>query len=197
MPATEVASDNDFTRVVALNEATKELLRRSFEVNLLALDAMVQSKRGGGTLRGFDEVSAQMRMWTRDLHEKLERLATATGSVVSHMSEATKEAHLLRILEAAARESGDAQIRASQRALESRHAAITASARADWRKTRDVLDDLDQLGMMACVLARSAMIEATSAGPELREQLDHVSREFYLNSEAVVDILKAALKRTG
>jgi len=44
----------DFERVISLNEAAKELIARSFRVNLLALDAMVQSKRGGSSLRGFE-----------------------------------------------------------------------------------------------------------------------------------------------
>ena len=72
----------NFNRVAGLNEAAKELVARSYQVNLLALDAMVQSKRGGSSLRGFDEVSSQMRRWSRDLHVELERLAALSRRVV-------------------------------------------------------------------------------------------------------------------
>jgi hypothetical protein len=183
-----------FGRVVALNEACKQLLARSFQVNLLALDAMVQSKRGGGRVRGFDEVSSQMRMWSRDLHAKLEQLGELSAEVVQRTSLLTKEAHVLRLIGEAVRSSGHP---GAQRALDECRDARDASSHAlaiDWRKIMELLSDLDQLGMMACVLSRSAMIEACGAGPELRTQLDHVSREFYANALSVVEILAAALK---
>lgn len=184
----------DFNRVAALNEAAKELISRSYQVNLLALDAMVQSKRGGSSLRGFDEVSSQMRRWSRDLHAELERLAALSRLVVSEVSMTSKEGHLLRLLHRA--------VDASSNATATRTFGERRSTQLDrqqtlvrlWRKVLDALGDLDQLGMMAVVLSRSAMIEASGGAPEERAQLGHVSREFYRNSEAVVNVLKSAIK---
>jgi phenylacetate-coenzyme A ligase PaaK-like adenylate-forming protein len=56
------------------------------------------------------------------------------------------------------------------------------------------LSDLDQLGLMAMVLSRSAMIEASSGTSEQRAQLGRVSQEFYQNSEFVISLLRSALK---
>ena len=81
---------SELRRVVELNEAAKALLRQSFEINLRALDAIVQSKRGGGALRGFDEVSSQIRLWSRDLQEKVESLWALGRSAV------TSASHLLQ-----------------------------------------------------------------------------------------------------
>lgn len=184
----------NFKRVAALNEAAKELIARSYQVNLLALDAMVQSKRGGSSLRGFDEVSSQMRRWSRDLHAELERLAALSRQVVAEVSTASKEGHLLRLLERAALSSSHEAARktlAQRQAIQQDRNQILVRL---WRKVVDALGDLDQLGMMAVVLSRSAMIEASSGGAEQRAQLGHVSQEFYRNSETVVNVLKTVLK---
>ena len=107
---------------------------------------------------------------------------------------ASKEQHLLRLLQRAADSSSNpvatltfAERRATQ--LDREQALVQL-----WRKVVAVLGDLDQLGMMAVVLSRSAMIEASSGAAEQRAQLGHVSQEFYRNSEAVVNVLKTALK---
>ena len=68
------ASAGELGQVVSLNEASKSLLTRSFEINLRSLNAIVQSKRSGGRLRGFDDVSSQIRTWSRELHQQLEEL---------------------------------------------------------------------------------------------------------------------------
>jgi hypothetical protein len=184
----------NFKRVAALNEAAKELIARSYQVNLLALDAMVQSKRGGSSLRGFDEVSSQMRRWSRDLHADLERLAALSRQVVAEVSTASKEGHLLRLLERAALSSSHETARETLVQRQAIQQDRSQTLVRLWRKVVDVLGDLDQLGMMAVVLSRSAMIEASSGGAEQRAQLGHVSQEFYRNSEIVVNVLKTVLK---
>jgi hypothetical protein len=196
VPSTETLAASDeqynFDRVAALNEAAKQLITRSYLVNLLALDAMVQSKRGGSGLRGFDEVSSQMRRWSRDLHTELEGLAALSREVLVEVSCTTKERHLLRLLQrAAAAGSGAAEISARR---EAELAEREGRLRRLWRKVGDALGDLDQLGMMAVVLSRSAMIEASGGDPEQRAQLGNVSQEFYRNSEVVMTVLKTALK---
>lgn len=185
---------SDLARVAALNEACKVLLERSFHVNLRALDAIVQSKRAGAALRGFDEVAGQMRTWSRDLHKDLERLVDCSRRVVVSTSMAAKSEHSLRLLSDAAR------ITANARAITVRDQRVQALAELDhhivrlWREARDLLHDLDQLGMMAAVLSRSAMIEAASGSDEQRGQLGEVAREFYSNAQAVLETLQVALK---
>ncbi|HTQ03281.1 MAG TPA: hypothetical protein VMI54_05470 [Polyangiaceae bacterium] len=183
-----------FERVVALSEASKALLARSFKVNLLALDAMVQSKRGGGNLRGFDEVSSQMRLWSRDLHRDLQQLEARTRNLVARTSLVRKEKHTIDLLRAAALASRNSALLAAYEARGERHEALERELAGDWRAVREMLGDLDQLGLMAIVLSRSAMIEASSGSQAQREQLSSVSREFYRNSEAVTETIKTVLK---
>jgi hypothetical protein len=114
--------------------------------------------------------------------------------VVAGTSRASKEARMTRLLERAAVMSQYA----AARAVYEQHAHEQQERERDldskWRAVRVVLSDLNMLGLMAVVLSRSAMIEASSGSAELREQLTHVSREFYDNSEAVVGVIKALTK---
>jgi len=180
--------------VTSLNEAAKELISRSFQVNLLALDAMVQSKRGGSSLRGFDEVSSQMRSWSRDLHKELEHLRQLSRDVVVDVSTASKEGHLLRLLARAAASAGNELATQTVTARRADESEREEQLKRRWREVLDAVGDLDQLGMMAVVLSRSAMIEASSGSAEQRAQLNDVSQQFYSNSEAVVNVLKGLLK---
>jgi hypothetical protein len=184
----------DLARVAALNEACKVLLERSFHVNLRALDAIVQSKRAGAALRGFDEVAGQMRTWSRDLHHELERLVECSRRVVVSTSLAAKNEQSLRLLSDAARLSSNAgAVRVRDERIEEL-ASLDRNILRLWREARDLLHDLDQLGMMAAVLSRSAMIEAASGSDEQRGQLGEVAREFYSNAQAVLETLQDAVK---
>lgn len=178
-----------FARVMLLNASAKELIARSLRVNLLALDAMVQSKRGGTSLKGFDEVSSQMRSWSRDLHRDLERLGALSRRVLLQASVDCKERHLLRLLGRAAAESPRLAADVYRRREAEQHERDGELQRT-WRQIADAVSDLNQLGLMAVVLARSAMIEASSGSPEQRAQLSDVTREFCRNSEAVASVLK-------
>lgn len=184
----------DFERVGELNEAAKELIARSFRVNLLALDAMVQSKRGGSSLRGFDEVSSQMRTWSKDLHVELEQLSRLSRAAVEQASQSSKQAHLLRLIERAAAASNDALATQALDAGCQAQLERSADLRRTWRQVKDTVGSLDSLGMMAVVLSRSAMIEASCGTAEQRAQLNDVSEQFCRNSEAVVTVLKNLLK---
>jgi len=179
-----------FAHVVALNEAGKLLTARSFRVNLIALDAMVQSKRVGDTLRGFDEVSSQMRTWSQELQAMVERLNILSRQVVTEVSHSAKQSHTLRLLRLAAANDGRATLREALVVREADRDAQRRMLKKLWRQVNDCVDELSQLGMMAMVLSRAAMIEAASAPVLQLEQLAGVSREFARNSEGVVSELK-------
>jgi hypothetical protein len=191
----DATGNRGFDRVVALNEAAKGLLALSYQVNLLAIDAMLQSKRGGGDLRGFDEVSSQMRSWSRDLHERLERLSGHCSEVVGRTSLYCKQAHILQLLEAAARQSTGESLQAACGQRGDEQQALAAEVDRDWRRVRAQLDDLNQLGTMAVVLSRSAMIEASTGTAEQRLLLTQVSQEFSRHSNVAVQTIRDILKQ--
>jgi len=195
-----MASDINTTqlrRVVELNEAAKALFRQSFGINLRALDAIVQRKRGGGALRGLDEVSSQIRLWSRELHQKVECLWALGRSAVASASHLLQTRRVESFLERAVAGRGDTW---ASRSVEQSRAIVAghlAELKTAWRRILDAIDDLNQLGLMACVLSRSALIEASTASDDEREKLVSVSRDFYKKSEEVVGIVQALAKSLG
>ncbi len=180
----------DFEQVVSLNEAAKRLLRRSFEINLHALNAIVQSKQSGDRLRGFNEAASQIRAWSGELHTQLERLGSLVREAVVQASRFVKRKHTAGLLLSAVRRSGKQHGTAVVAGCEASLSAHRSELRALWRRIVDAVDDLNQLGLMACVLSRSAIIEATAAEPEQRAQLEEVTKDFYAKSEEVVVIVR-------
>jgi hypothetical protein len=186
-----------FRRVVALNEGAKLVLRRGFEVNLRALDATVQSRQQAGALRGFDEVASQIRGWSRELCAQIETLSALSRQAVELTSEFVKSTRQARLVRAATQSSSDESLRKVMSEVEERVQSSDSRIREQWRKIRAELGDLNQLGMMATVLARGAMLESVyAAAPEQRERLMQVSKEFYENAEGVSDTLRALLRDT-
>jgi len=113
---------------------------------------------------------------------------------VVDVSTASKEGHLLRLLARAAASAGNELATQTVTARRADESEREEQLKRRWREVLDALGDLDQLGMMAVVLSRSAMIEASSGSAEQRAQLNDVSQQFYSNSEAVVNVLKGLLK---
>jgi hypothetical protein len=183
-----------FAHVARLNEGRKTLTATSLRVNLLALDAMVQSRRAGGSLRGFDEVSSQMRTWTLELVGGLEELGRLNRDVLVLLSLVQKEQRSLDLLEAAAARGTSAAMEAALERQRAAQEARSEELRRAWRKLVNGLEDLDLLGMMASVLSRAAMIEAASGNADQRQQLGAVSEEFHHNADEVMRLLKELLR---
>jgi hypothetical protein len=174
-----------FQGVTLLNETSKELSRRSRQVNALALDAIVQSRRAGSGLRGFAEASTQMRGWTQELGSALAGLGELCGAVVVSTSVLHKEARLLAMLRETTTSVDSPRLRSAYEQHLARRAERTRELAATWQRAIKLTAKVEELGFMGIALARAAMIEACAGGPELRAQLHDVSHEFYDNAKVV------------
>ncbi len=193
----ELSLKEQFEVVIVLNEGAKAVLDRAFHVNLRAMDALVRSRRDGSALRGFAEVSSQMRHWSRDLYGELERLSLLTRDTVEGVSRLAKHGRRVRILqEALAQSSGAYGVEKALSGLVQRRDAEQQALRNKWGKVQLALEDLNQLALMACVLSRSAMIEASAGSRDQRARLGQVSREFSEDGEEVTRVIKMLLKHS-
>lgn len=189
------ARATDLARIVATHEYAKCVLMLSHQVNLHALDAMVRSLRGGSGLRGFAEVSAQMRNWTRELHASVTTLTTLSAEQVQLFSAFVKQRRLATLLAAA--DGGEdckhvLRPTLTQVALELEASALELARLR--RRVRNTLEELVQLGLMARVLSTAAMIESTTAGDgDQRRELTLVSKGFAERSEQVAELIRNML----
>lgn len=184
----------ELRHLVALNEGAKVVFARSHGVNLLAVDAIVRSRLAGGAVRGFAEVSTQMRAWSADLHLRMQALQESTVDIIATVSRRAKHARAARLLTAAAAHpSAAAALAAAGASTRARVDADDDSLRRGRRNVVAKLDELSRLGMMACVLSRAAKIEAVHAGDDHRTQLSQVADEFAASAEEVVGTVRSLL----
>ena len=185
----------DLARIVASHEFAKSVLFHSHQVNLHALDAIVRGIQGGSTLRGFAEVSNQMRNWTRELHAAVSALTELSAQQVHLFSDFVKKRRLITLLTAA---DGGGDESAALRASVGRQAAELEAAALELkrlrRRVRNALEDLVQLGLMARVLSSAAMIESMAGDTEQRSELMHVSKGFAERSEQIADLIRLMLR---
>ena len=187
------ACETPLERVVAVHEGAKAILSDSHHVNLRALDAMVRSLRAGAELRGFAEVSTQMRQWSRELHAAVEQVTGFSAEQVSMVSAFEKHRRLIKLLTAASEEPAAKRLLSqalTQAKIETEQ--TDAALKKLKRSVRSSLEDLQQLGLMACVLSTSAQIEA-AAGGSSADDLALVSRDFAQRSEKVTENIRQML----
>lgn len=183
-------------RVVELNEGTKRILWVSHQVSLRALDAVVRSTRAGAALRGFVAVSSQMREWSRELHAAVRQVSGLSAAQVCNVSALLREERRLSLLELAtpSKQHGGTLLQATQRARALKASLELNIVRTSSDTTRS-LEELQQLGLMASVLSRAALIEATSGNAEERSDLSEVAREFATHAEEVTTIVQDMLSQ--
>lgn len=189
------AEHTELHRVVALNECAKIILDDSHQVNLRALDAIVRSMHAGAELRGFATVSQQMRVWSRELQIAVQHVTKLMAERVGLVSRLVKRRRLARLLVATAGSDSDAATALAQVLASAQHEAEAAEEELKRlrRVIRGALEDLQQLGLMACVFSTTALIEASAGSAEQRRDLSNVSKEFGERSEQVTTRIRSML----
>lgn len=185
-------ADASLAGVVQLNECAKTIRRYAFEVSLSALGAIVLSSRIGNELRGFNEVALQMRNWSRDLEAAVRSVTTLTALRVRQVSDELKQTRLQGLLRKAARGADTerylmAGLRSQQVAMAEVHAELVRGSGA----IADAIDEIAQLGLMASVLSRAALIEAAGGNGNQRRELTLVSEEFARYAERVNEAISS------
>jgi hypothetical protein len=194
-PSPAAANGADLSSVVHVNEAAKQLVAAAFQVDLLALNAIVQSERCGGGLRSFEEVARHMKLWASELRTHLHALAADTSETVREVSTLLLRRRVARLLGEAARGSDVPGIVAASRAATARVTQQERAASRAWARLAGHARALKRLGLMACVLSRLAMIEAESGGSRgEREALVEAAKAFNRNAEHVAGVVQALVE---
>jgi hypothetical protein len=192
-------ADSSLIGVVRLNECAKTIRRYAFEVSLSALGAIVLSSRTGSELRGFNEVASQMRNWSRDLEAAVKTVTLLTTQRVRQVSDCLKQTRLQDLLRKAVRGSAtDRHLRAGLALQDAALAKVHADLRQGDAVIADAIAEISQLGLMASVLSRAALIEAAGGSGSQRRELTLASQEFSRYAERVNEaVLTASAQYRG
>lgn len=191
--SSDEGGDTALAGVVALNEGAKAIRRSAFEVNLRALGAIVQSRRAGQALRGFAEVSTQMQRWSETLASAAQRLTEGCTTRVRVVSDDARRSRQRALLHRA--------LEGSSRGLDAESLGLDVAPpkdlRSSAREVRLAVAELHELGLMASVLSRAALIEACEGDAQQRRDLSAISREFAVHADEVNAVVRALVDNHG
>jgi hypothetical protein len=187
---------SELEQIVDLSERAKSIRKFAFEVSLSALGAIVRcSVAGENRLPGFNAVAVHMRHWSRDLEAAVQQLNASIAARVLLITELVQSSRQQALLAATQECAGNALLigDACQRVAGHR-AGIEAQLRRADSAAGDVLAAIEQLGMMASVLSRAALIEAASGASGQRDVLTVASKQFASYADAVNDAILAMVR---
>jgi hypothetical protein len=87
----------DFGKVVRITERVKQVVELSNEVKLKALNASLIAKRAGESAKGFQVVSAELRVFSQRLDNAMRELSLEAFALVGDMARIAKERQRLRL----------------------------------------------------------------------------------------------------
>jgi hypothetical protein len=179
-------------RIVRVNEEIKTIIATAFRINLMALNAILLSRRAGERARGFGVLASELRLFAQDLTGEMTALGGLMAGMVSTVTGLVQQSRINTLL-ARARAAGGrpgpwhepVRLRGEQ-GLQNRQASLQALD----RRLGLALDETERLVDLGGVLARSAKIEAAYGG-SFSGALMQVSGEF----GDIIDSIRQCLDR--
>lgn len=179
----------DLLRIVRINEEIKRVVAVAFRINIMALNAIFLAKRAGNAALGFGVLSNELRVFSKDLRERMMTLTRLIHELVAEVSVILQAAREDGIFQRTAAGLADATCLCAVLARrEERQAARNARIAALRRELRLAVDDASRLVELGGVLAKSAKIEA-AYGAGFAGSLGQVSGEF----DGVVEEIRTSL----
>ncbi|HMU66674.1 MAG TPA: hypothetical protein PKE57_06000, partial [Cellvibrionaceae bacterium] len=164
------------TGIVRINEKIKQVVSLAFNINLLALNALVLSRQAGDAALGFAVISAELRSFSRELAQAMAALSDTSFELVNLVSLAARKGHKHQLL---ARALAAYQGPLNQRlALSSTH--LNAEEKALAARFEHLHEHFERAGLsvrLGTIIARSLKIEATYGGSQ-EAMLAQVACEF-------------------
>lgn len=185
---------SELSRIVQINEEIKRIVRTAFDVNLMALNAIVLAAKTGDAAGGFGVLSYELRRFALDLTQEMDALARLTGETVQCVSAFVQLRRRIAIFEEAeARGEGAVGslttiLRRGRAEQQHRRDELAAGERL----LRSALQDTERLVELGTALAGLAKIEAAHGGA-LRANLMQVSDAF----AEMVERLRSSIELLG
>jgi hypothetical protein len=178
--------------VVQLNESARSVVDSAFQLHLLGLNARVLATQLGARARGFGVLSAEWVIISATLSELMARLEEVSGQLLAVQSREVMRERRQYLLDRAI--GAAAQVRPDVRNYRHDFVLARKGKRQEFDgvrgKLRDLVAEATRAGMSGLVIARSAKIEAVSAGASA-PTLTQLATDFETNlGEVMPSLLK-------
>lgn len=166
--------------VIFVTEHVKSVVLCAHKINLLALNAMLLSKRSGQAAVGFGVISNELRSFSRDLAscmKVLDRIAFESLSIISILHKQQRLNYLLNLAAEQSPPNGRQALVNYQERFLGYELETTARLNRHRQTFASDLEEAGRLGDYGDVIARFAKIEA-AYGNAFSGQLMEIAQEF-------------------
>lgn len=186
------AAATELVDMVHLNEGIKEVVVIAFQINIMALNAILLANRAGRAALGFSVISKELRVLSVELTRLMQLLKQDAYRSVALITDLLRQERRAKLMQTANALSGEHCGALKQRLGQQKQAfsRIRSDIRQYRRELRVKLDDAQKICQFGIAISRSAKIEA-AYGAAYSNQLSEVSQDFDQNIQAIVPALAA------
>lgn len=188
-------TDAALMQVIDTSECVKAVVLSAHRINLLALNALLLSRKSGDAAAGFGEVSAELRLFSRQLSLQMTELRNQAAVAVVQISAALKRGHLQRLLQRVEPQAAAPLAPALARMAE-QQLLFEQLAASRQRQLRQLLELAHRHCRYGAVIARFAKIEA-AYGQALSRQLAAIADDFTLLMDGVLPQIERLWRLEG
>ena len=176
---THKTSSGELAGFVRLNEGIKGVVLIAFQINIMALNAILLAHRAGEVALGFGVISKELRSLSVELTGLMQELSNDAYLAVNLISDLLRQERRYRLLKKATDlvANPSPALRDVMLRREEEFSLITQRVREVRLRLLDRLEDARKLCQFGTAISRSAKIEA-AYGREYGRALAEVSQEF-------------------
>ncbi|MBE9609416.1 hypothetical protein [Chitinilyticum piscinae] len=172
-----MAANQALNQMVQMNESIKLVVNIAFRINLMALNAILLSRRAGDLARGFGVISQELCSLSVALSENMRQVSAHAFHSVAHLSVGLRRQHRMDLFVRTHQQQTDARIDAVlQEGADFLSRSHEAAAHEE-AQLHHLLEDAEQLCLFGIALSRSAKIEA-AYGASYSSALREIAQEF-------------------
>jgi methyl-accepting chemotaxis protein len=192
-------SSSSLIQAVRINNEIRQVVEASRQVNYVALNALLISRKAGARSLGFAVVARELRTLSRDLEKSMSQLDAVIGDLVTGVASMIGRGRLLDYMGAAAAACAQPPncmvrtLNGMRRFVEGRQVDVER----DWEILSRHFTQALRLSELGGILSRNAKVEAAHGG-EMAGALRQVAEQIETSVNQVIGLLRGlrALIRT-
>jgi hypothetical protein len=173
---TETLRTVDLHHTVSIHESLKQVVEVSRQINVVALNALLVSKRAGSSSAGFRVVAIELRTFSDKVQTMMEGLARLIADLVRRAAQLSKLKRRLGLFERIlSRSAGNVPtMQARWHQMQNDYGSLRASEQDDWRQMEQQILRSLSLCKSGAMLSHNSRIEA-AYGRTLLGEMQQIS----------------------
>lgn len=180
--------NNDLVLIVRINEDIKTVVRLARKINLLALNAILLSRRAGSVALGFAVIADELRSFSQQLTQTMQTLMNMSYASVQTVSLYQRHMRMNKLMALTRQQIAGAHLHELVSAKHAEADLLRANLLLTYERLQKLVVDADDASRFGSVIARSLKIEATY-GSSFSGLLAQIALEFSQYIDSIPDIL--------